>query len=234
MTALVAAETVLIALLVVLVAGLLRSHAEILRRLHELEEGGGAVHGEELLDETLAPARPGVIPAPPIEGVTLSGDTARVGFAPGTESLVAFLTSGCSVCRELWTDIGIATQGPLVGIRVVVVAKDRKLESLSKLRRLAPEGVAVVLSSAAWEAFDVPASPYFVHVGRDGAIAGEGVSATWDGVGSLLVDARADLAADETFGDGASRMRRAEDELEKAGLGPGDPSLYGDVTRDAA
>lgn len=242
MTALVAAETVLIALLLVLVAGLLRSHAEILRRLHGLEavaddleigrEGSGA---GDLADEAVAPLRTAGAPASSIDATTLAGDAVRIGFAPGSETLVAFLTSGCSVCGELWGELGAAVHGPLAGMRVVVVAKDRKLESVSKLRRLAPEGVVVVLSSQAWEDFGVPASPYFVHVGRDGDIAGEGVSSSWEGVASLLNDARADIAEHRSGGaDGPARMRRAEDELERAGVGPEDPSLYGHETRDAA
>ena len=235
MTALVAAETVLIALLVVLVAGLLRSHAEILRRLHEIDsrdDAGDGVSRADLPGEGLAPARVSETPAPAIDGASLSGDAVRVGFAPGAETLVAFLTSGCSVCRDLWAQLDSASGGPLEGVRVVVVAKDRKLESISKLRKLAPNGVTVVLSSAAWEDFGVPAAPYFVHVGADGAIAGEGVSSSWDGVVSLLGDARADL--DEQGADGPGRMRRAEAELERAGVGPGHPSLYPDATRDAA
>lgn len=242
MTALLAAETVLIALLLVLVAGLLRSHAEILRRLHgleavadDLELGRESDGAAGLAGEALVPSRGAEAPAPPLDGTSLDGDGVRIGFAPGSETLVAFLTSGCSVCRELWGELGGAAQGPLESVRVVVVAKDRELESLSKLRRLAPEGVAVVLSSQAWEDFAVPASPYFVHVGRDGGIAGEGVSSSWEGVISLLGDARADLAeAGGGRADGPARMRRAEDELERAGVGPDDPSLYGHRTRDAA
>ena len=58
MTALVAVETVLLVLLVVLVAGLLRSHAEILRRLGQadapgdrLEAGPGVAAGPGGLDD---------------------------------------------------------------------------------------------------------------------------------------------------------------------------------------
>ena len=53
MTALVIAEAVAIALLALLVAGLLRSHAEILKALHELR-GGQSAEGQAL--ETLTTA----------------------------------------------------------------------------------------------------------------------------------------------------------------------------------
>ncbi len=231
MTALLVAVSLLLALLLILVAGLLRSHAEILRRLHDLESGESLEPADDLVSETAAPGRTSESPAPSIDGSSLAGDAVRVGFAPGGESLLAFLTSGCSVCGSLWSDLGPATTQALDGVRIVVVAKDAKLESVSKLRRLTPEGTAVVLSSAAWDEYAVPASPYFVHVGKNGEIAGEGVSSSWEGVRSLLADARADLG--EVSGqDGAARMRRAESELVGAGLDPDDPSLYGRVARE--
>ena len=68
MTAIVAVETVLLVLLVVLVAGLLRSHAEILRRLGESgDPARGAVPpperpqrtGTELLPAQLTGSTPG-------------------------------------------------------------------------------------------------------------------------------------------------------------------------------
>ena len=229
MTALLVAVSVLLALVLVLVAGLLRSHAEILRRLHNLESDA---NGEELPVEESGPRRDGHALAAAVDGFSLDGDAVRVDFAPGAETLVAFLTSGCSVCRDLWAKLGALTTEGMAGLRIVVVAKDRKLESVVKLRRLAPEHVSIVLSSAAWDECAVPASPYFVHIGKDGEIAGEGVSSTWEGVRSLLSDARADIGA-EAGADGGSRMQRAEAELVGAGLSPSDASLYGHAERKA-
>jgi hypothetical protein len=229
MTALLVAVSILLALVLVLVAGLLRSHAEILRRLHNLESDAD---GEELPVEESAPRRDSNALAAAIDGFSLDGDAVRVDFAPGAETLIAFLTSGCSVCRDLWAELGTVTIEGMAGLRIVIVAKDRKLESVVKLRRLAPEQVSVVLSSAAWDEYSVPASPYFVHIGENGEIAGEGVSSTWEGVRSLLSDARADIGS-ETGADGVSRMQRAEAELVGAGLAPSDASLYGDVERKA-
>jgi len=86
-TAVVTVETLLLVLLVLLVGGLLRSHAEILRRLDELQPGGTA---------TAAPARTSTA-AHDVSGVTLAGDAMHVGVTrPGSATLLAFLTSGCS------------------------------------------------------------------------------------------------------------------------------------------
>jgi hypothetical protein len=95
MTALVVVETMLLVLLSVLVVGLLRSHAEILRRLESGEVPQRSAAPElgiaQPRDDAPAPADVG--------GVTLGGDAVQIAVgAPGTRTLLAFLTSGCSVC----------------------------------------------------------------------------------------------------------------------------------------
>ena len=59
MVLIVSVETLLLVVLLVLVAGLLRSHAEILRRLEEATSGGasGAGAGVGEIPEAAAPAR---------------------------------------------------------------------------------------------------------------------------------------------------------------------------------
>ena len=71
----------------------------------------------------------------------------------------------------------------------MVVTKDPSHESPAKLRELAPPAVRVVMSSAAWHDYDVPASPYFVHVDEHGELAGEGTAQRFEQVISLLADA---------------------------------------------
>ena len=68
------------------------------------------------------------------------------------------------------------------------------------------------MSSAAWEAYHVQGSPYFIHVGEDGRVAGEGTATAWDQVRSLLRDAAADA-------DLAAR-REARDRRTPAGVRP--------------
>ena len=64
----------------------------------------------------------------------------------------------------------------------MVVTKDPSHESPVKLRELAPPAVRVVMSSAAWHDYDVPASPYFVHVDEHGELAGEGTAQRFEQV----------------------------------------------------
>jgi hypothetical protein len=212
-TAVVTVETLLLVLLVLLVGGLLRSHAEILRRLDELQPGGTAA---------AAPARTSTA-AHDVSGVSLAGDAMHVGVTrPGGATLLAFLTSGCSTCAAFWEAFADPRTRLPEGVGLLVVTKDASHESAVRLRELAPSGVRVVMSSRAWVDYDVPASPYFVHVDGRGELAGEGTAQRFDQVLSLLTDATDDLAGGE---GSAQRALRVERELAAAGIGPDHPSL---------
>lgn len=234
--ALLACETVMLVLLSILVVGLLRSHAEILRRLGP--QGQGAGSGSEAISAS-APERGDAPQATDVAGATLSGDAVQIGLGPGGAStLLAFLSSGCSVCEAFWRDFQAERRGTLPGeARLAIIVKDSSHERPARLRELAPTDVPVVMSSSAWEAYAVPTTPYFVYVdGSSGRVYGEGAAASWDQVGSLLADALKDLdilgASDRgpmtrpTARPGAERAMRAERELQRAGIGPGHPSLY--------
>jgi hypothetical protein len=219
-TALVACETILLALLVLLVAALLRSHAELLRRLGPPDSADE--HGP-------APVpRPGAAPpvaATEIAGRTLEGDAVKFSLGPGAPpTLIAFLTSGCDTCRGFWGDLraGHRVSLPRPGSRLVVVTKDAREESSSRLGDLSPGGVPVVMSSEAWTRHGVPGSPYFLYV-EDGAVAGEGSATTWKQVESLLRDAVYDV---DRQGNGDRRTDRIDETLRAAGIVPGHPSLY--------
>lgn len=208
-----AAETLLLVLVLVLVAGLLRSHAEILRRLGPGEEEPAS------LPEPAA-ERAGAV-APDVVGLSLDGDAVGVSPASG-RTLLAFLSSGCETCRTFWAGFGEDRPG-LEGLRVVAVTKDGSHESPARLRELATGDVPVVLSSAAWADFDVPGSPYFVLC-DGGRVRGEGSAAGWAQLASLLRDA---LLDEELAGrSGPDRARRADAVLAAAGIAPGHPSLY--------
>ncbi len=104
-----------------------------------------------------------------VSGETLADDVVHVAII-GTRhrTLLAFLSSSCLTCREFWDAFGRADElGLPADMRLVVVAKDARDESITALREVAPHGLAVVMSSAAWADYDVPGSPYFVLV--DGA-----------------------------------------------------------------
>lgn len=224
MTLLVTAEAVVLALLVLLVAGLLRSHAEILRRLEAIDSPARTGEAPGVLDPDLpAPGGRAAI-AHDLAGQTPWGDALQLApGTAGTPTLLAFLTSGCSVCGGFWKTFAAERRPALPdGGRLVVVTKGPEQESPVRLRRLAPEGVQVLMSTAAWDHYGIPGAPYFVFVDGSGAVAGEGSAREWSQVASLLADAVAD--ADAAHRD---RGRRVEEELAAAGLRPGDPSLWG-------
>lgn len=206
MTTIVATETLLLAVLILFVIALLRSHAEILRRLENLDPAAAVPRPESAT---------GARRAPDIAGATPSGGARQV--AASGNLLLAFLSSGCASCRGLIDSVPEGL-GQLPGsTRLVVVTKSPEVERVRRFAAL-EELVDVVMSSRAWDDYAVPGSPYFVHV-EDGAVAGEGSGTTWHQVASLLTDALAERGPADT-GD------RVDGALEAAGIGPGHPSLH--------
>jgi hypothetical protein len=269
MTALVIAEAVAIALLGLLVAGLLRSHAEILKALHELGAGRQSdPHDHDQLSAAASSARvvnelefPGVREgvAPPrsvqepdnvrdIAGVTPWDESVAIGVAgdsgesaaagDGRSTLVAFLSTGCGTCAGFWDELKRPGGAQLpAATRLVIVTKGEDEESISALRRVAPREELVVMSSQAWTDYEVPGSPYFLHI-EDGHVTGEGSGTTWQQVRGLLGQAsddndvrRARVGTPNAIGDAAGRDRadRIDRELAAAGILPGHPSLYPDA-----
>ena len=232
----VSAESLVLLILVILVAGLLRSHADMLRLLHD--------HGIVPQDHQAPVAPPASLPAPtriaspyahPSPSRTGAPDVAgpspegeAVAVAVGTRpTLLAFLSSGCRTCATFWGRLSEGADAELEPFRVVVVTMDPTRESDSALRQLRPAHLPVVMSAEAWEAYDVPGSPYFVAV--DGAaVKGQGTASTWDQLTSLLRQAEADATGPGPTATRTTRGReqRADDELAAAGILPGDPRLY--------
>jgi len=243
MLAVVIAEGAAIFLLALLVAGLLRSHAEILRALHDLgasvdpDDGPSSTRhhsGPALTGGRTTGARASGAPAQDVAGVDPQGDAVAVAVAGvDHDTLLAFLSTGCDTCRPFWT----AVQGDLglPGVRVLVVVSDQ--ESESELARLAGPTVDVVASTAAWEAYEVPGSPHFVYVdGPAARVVGEGTGPDWPAVRGLLVQANADRAslhhngvsgADTVPVEWRDNPTRIDAELLAAGIGPGHASLHG-------
>jgi hypothetical protein len=218
-TAIVSVETVLLVLLLVLVAGLLRSHAEILRRLGAAEAADGP--GPRVPAPESAPAREPGAPAAPLAGPTPAGDAISLDFgAAGTgPTVLAFLSSGCGTCARFWGSLG--ERALPFGVRAVVVTHGPERERPRRLRELAPPRMPVIMSSEAWRDYAVPGAPYFVLI--DGTIRGEGVATTWEALSSLLSDAIEDAREP---GGGTERAFRVERTLAGAGIGPEHPSLY--------
>jgi hypothetical protein len=221
MQTLVALETVLLVLLVLLVAGLLRSHAEILRRLGPATDPAPS----PLASPPQTSRWSAGAPAPAVAGATPAGGAVKLAFDGGASAptLLAFLTSGCSTCAGFWA--GLGEHRLPAGVQPVIVTHGRDRESPSRLRKLTPADVPVVMSSQAWDDYAVPGSPYFVLV--DGAVRGEGVATAWPALASLITDAIEDeQEASAGEPSAPARARGIDATFAAAGIGPEDPSLY--------
>ena len=216
MVVLVTILAVAVGLLGLLVAGLLRSHAEILRALHDL--------GVDLDPNRTSSASTTVAPRPSAGTVTdISGTDpegapqhlAVVGVAHST--LLVFLSTTCLTCREFWNAFADRTLDVPGRARVIIVTRGAEAESPSAVRKLAPAHVHTVMSTETWHAYNVPGAPYFILVdGQRNAVIGEGTATSWERVQELMRQAIAD----------AADSRNVDAELRAAGIEPGDSSLY--------
>ena len=243
MTVVVTILAVVVLIEAVLLVGLLRSHALILAKLHELGAGIGdpSGRGEEsgpgfrTRPEVPAPRdEPGFADAADLSGIDLAGSAVGLRVV-GVEhdTLLAFLSSGCLTCKTFFDAFESGEAVIPEGIRAVIVAKGDEAESPEALAELAPAGTTLVRSSEAWSSYKVPGSPYFVYVdGPTGRVRGEGTGMSWDQVAALFAQATGDLrlaggsAPIAKPGSDAARERQIDEELLAAGVRPGDPSLY--------
>jgi hypothetical protein len=232
---LIAVEAVALAVLGLLVAGLLRSHADILRFLRDLdrEVDPGAERGVRSHSRA-APVHDAGSPAADVVGATPTGDAITIGVVGTDEgTLLAFLTSGCLSCHLFWKAFDRRDLAVPGDARLVIVTRSAEHESESQLAALAPRDVPVVMSNEAWETYEVRVAPYFVYVdGRSGRIVGEGAAGTWEHVSDLMHHAIADAG----LGQGSRRRprlvpdvdrgARVDRDLASAGIRPGHDSLY--------
>jgi hypothetical protein len=250
MAAIALALALVLAVLAVLVVGLLRSHAEILKALHDLgvnlEEGAPSAARRQPAVSHHAPARTADGVAPPrgdvplgaavdLTGTLPRGGAARVAVT-GVDhpTLLAFLSTGCGTCGTFWDALADGATGlPDAATRVVVVTNGPEAESPAAVADLAPPGIVTVMSSEAWDDYGVPVSPFFALVdGPSGRVIGEGSGTTWEQVVDLLAKAVADAGVRSgperplTRMSGQDRADRVDRELRAAGIEPGDPSLY--------
>jgi len=217
--------SVVVLLLGVLVAGLLRSHADILKALHDLGVGVGepgepgephhhqhqtgagqsntqspGASGPTRAPLTMGPPLPGErssTSAPTIAGVTPTGDALAVTVGGDHLTLLAFLSSGCSTCAAFWKAFQKPDQlGLPAHTRLVVVTKGPDMEIPGEVASQAATGLTVVMSTDAWGDYEVPGSPFFVLVdGSTGRRIGEGVANHFHQVVELVRRAEADTQA---------------------------------------
>ena len=246
-------QSVVIVLLAVLVVGLLRSHAEILRALHDLgvnldepasnrpaqpSTGSASLFTVGTNESGLARPVDGPLgDARDILGVTVEGDAVAAAVTSvGRVTLLAFLTSGCSSCLDFWTAFANPAKRAVAGIEsnLVIVTKGPATESPAAVAEVAPRDVSVIMSSDAFEDYQVAVAPYFVLVdGATSAVIGEGAASTFGQLDSLLGKALADRGVGQggrrTRRDvlgGRARAARVDQGLEAAGIVPGHDSLY--------
>lgn len=254
MLILLVTQTVVVAVLLVLVVSLLRSHAAILRRLHDAgfgvldddaEEtpGGGIAMSDD--DLRTHPDVPGLRsergPLVDVAGTRPNGAVTAIGIERSqSPTLLAFLSSGCITCGAFWEAFRHGAELP-GGARLVIVTQGEDRESPSKVAELAPRSVMTVMSSQAWDDYGVPGSPYFVLAGPGGQLLGEGSAMGWPQVEELIVRALGDRGmSDGGKGRGREpgrrrwrdRERDTDEELLAAGIGPGDPRLFHDHPSD--
>ncbi len=241
MVALVVVLTFVVLLLGILVTGLLRSHADILRSLHELGAGVGDPAASPVVSPvalvTPAPAAtPDLGAAPAVAGVTPTGDARSIAVDNSDDlTLLGFLSSGCTGCAAFWD--ALQQPGGLElpeRTRVVIVTKGPEREVPAEVGARATGRVPVVMSTEAWLDYQVPGSPYFVLVdGSSGRMVGQGVASQVAQLVELVRRAEHDRGHSggtrgrgEAALDGPARAAAADEVLAAAGILPGDPSLY--------
>ena len=227
MTPLIVVESLVILLLAILVAGLLKSHAEILRQLNALGVGE---------DGSIVPAAGSVrprttgfekAPTSTLVGDDLSGAAISLSLEHRKGStLLAFLSSGCESCQGFWKEFRGDFDLPAPDTRTIIITKGPSSESPSRLRELAPANLPVLLSDEMWDVFRVPMTPYFLLVDGDGSVVGEGAASTWHHLLGLLRQSAADAQSTPVRLDTDGRQHFTDSNLKESGVEPGDPSLY--------
>ncbi|MFN2608376.1 MAG: hypothetical protein ABR511_10900 [Acidimicrobiales bacterium] len=186
MVVLIAVDAVAIAFLGLLVRGLLRSHAEVLGRLHALGARPRRTAGAGAAAVRLAGprARRGGPAAADVVGMTPAGDPIAIGIA-GTrhDTVLVFLSRPSVAADPFWPAPDPAGQRlpPAApgGARVVVVVPGT--DAGRPYPALAPEGVAVVGSDEAWRAYRVEAAPTVVYVdGPAARVVARGPARSWE------------------------------------------------------
>lgn len=240
MIALVIVSTFVVLVLGILVAGLLRSHADILRALHELGAGVGdpAARPAAPAPVTLtAPASsPALGDAPAVAGITPTGDARAIAVDNSDDfTLLGFLSSGCTGCAAFWDALQEPGRLELPDrTRVVIVTKGPDREVPSEVQARTTGRVPVVMSTDAWVDYQVPGSPFFVLVdGATGQKVGQGVARQVGQLAELVRRAEHDRGhaggtreRGEGSAGGPAREAAADEVLAAAGILPGDPSLY--------
>lgn len=237
--AVVIALGVVVFFLGMLVVGLLRANADILRRLESvgagLEGSSASSHDHGAITLTRKPET--AVSHRTIAGVTPDGEPLVASLASGTDpTLVAFLSTTCSTCTPFWE--GLESSVMHFGghrHRVVIVTLGESEESPTRAQSMRRGSVDVIMSSDGWSSFEVPGAPYFALIeATTGQVVGEGSAMTFESLTEFLTDATNDQKWD-LQNSAESEESRIDADLREAGILPGDPRLYpqkGDIIED--
>ncbi len=237
MTGIVVALGVLVFFLGVLVVALLKSHAEILRRLDRLGMRLDLPEHESHIDFTPRSNADSVGVAD-LVGSDPDGNPMTMSMRVGSEPvLLAFLSTSCSSCTPFWERIDDSVLR-MAGrhVRAAIVTLGPEEESPTRAAALRTGAADVMMSSSGWSSYAVPGAPYFALVDTKArTVLGEGTATTFEALQQFVVDALNDIDWDRQRSQDrtdADREQIVDDELRRAGLEPNDPRLYhepGDV-----
>lgn len=243
---------VVVAVFSVFVLGLLRSFADIVRRLAQVERALRASQD----GETSSTMPDGVLPLATsvssavlsdIRGYTTTLEPITIELAEVSTSylLLAFLSTSCFSCLDIWRDViaegegaAVVTASPGQAATLVILLKDRETENLGKAHALAKDTkVPVLFAGELWDALDVAGSPYFALVDMSTRrLAGAGSARSWGQLKSLATDAMLEISLlAERPPPSSSRgyrsiIEREDEELMRAGIHPGHPSLTAPIS----
>lgn len=130
-----------------------------------------------------------------VRGTDVEGEPTVVPLeATDRPTLLAFLSTSCGICVGLWERLRAGElQSEAPAVVPVVVTKDAPLEDVERIGQLADPALPVVLSSEAWDDYEVPGSPYVMVVSAaPGSVVTEGSVATWEDLVRLARSATAD------------------------------------------
>jgi len=163
-------------------ARLRREPARVDHALHQ----GGAEHSRAVAQNrarglACGPRRGNAV-ARDVSGIDGDGGAVIINVLGTTHrTLFAFLTTSDDGSRAFWQ--AFATQPglrPTEGAEIVVVTTGADRERPSDVRELTPHPLRTVMSSEAWDDYEVPACPFFVVVdGVSGMVIGEAEAAGW-------------------------------------------------------
>ncbi len=92
------------------------------------------------------------------------------------------MSTTCATCNHFWERFGdAAARATLGGTEPIIVTHGAEYERPTEVAAVTPPGVALVMSSLAWQRYAAPGAPWFVLVdGSAGRIVKEGSATNWD------------------------------------------------------